>query len=99
MSMRSRARSRRIGIGAMPGQLVSWRPAASHTDVLVRKSAAPAAVRANPLEFSRREAGPAHEGAREMGLIGVPEVERDLDDLAGRIVEHPLRNRASDSRD
>ena len=34
-----------------------------------------------------------------MGLIGVPEIERDLDDLAPRIVEHPLRNRIADPRD
>jgi len=58
-----------------------------------------AAARANPLEFARSETGPAREGAREMCLIGVAEVERDLDDLAGWILQHLLRNVEAGSRD
>src|SRR5262245_46655059 len=50
-------------------------------------------------ELARREARPACEGACEMGLIGVPEVERDLDDPAGWILEHPLRDVAAGPRD
>ena len=33
-----------------------------------------------------------------MGLIGVPDVQRDLDDLAGWFPEHPLRNVAARAR-
>src|SRR5262249_60411527 len=65
----------------------------------MRTCPAPAGGRAKPPELARREARPAHEGAHEMGGIGVPEVQRDLDDLAGWIDEHPLRNGEAGPRD
>ena len=57
------------------------------------------AGRAQAAELARREACPAREGAREMRRIGVPEVQRDVDDLACRIVEHLLRNGEAGLRD
>src|SRR5262245_10402861 len=69
-----------------------WRHAAPGAHgLVVWECLAPAPGGAKPPELARREARPACEGAREMGRIGVPEVQRDLDDLAGRILEHPLR--------
>ena len=70
-----------------------------HHGVPVREFPSPASGLATPPELAGRQARPAHEGAREMGLIGVPEVQRDLDDLAGWILEHPLRNVATGPRD
>src|SRR5262249_11414104 len=69
-----------------------WRRAVPRTHrLLVRECLAPAPGRAKTPELARREARPACEGAREVRRIGVPEVQRDLDDLAVRILEHPLR--------
>ena len=45
------------------------------------------------------KARPAHERTCEVGVIGVSEVERDVDDLAGGIIEHPLRDVEARPRD
>ncbi len=90
----------RSRIGTMTRLFSEWRRAAPGTEgVLMRECAAPAPGRAKPPELARREARPACEGAREMGRIGIPEVERDLDDLAGWLLEHPLRNLEAGPRD
>src|SRR4029077_14335704 len=60
-----------------------------HHALRERRSQAPG--RATALELAWREACPAYERTREVGLIGVAKVQRDVDDLAGRVCEHPLR--------
>src|SRR5262245_48755014 len=42
-----------------------------------------------PTELAWRDSRPADEGAREMRVVGVANVEGDIDDLARRILEHP----------
>src|SRR5262245_55224841 len=42
-----------------------------------------------PAELPWRESRPADEGAGEMRVVGVADVERDIDHLARRILEHP----------
>src|SRR5262249_52939461 len=46
-------------------------------------------VMSTPAELAWRDSRPADEGAREMRVVGVADVERNIDDLARRILEHP----------
>src|SRR5262245_51868448 len=48
-------------------------------------------VMSTPAELSWRDSRPADKCAREVGVVGVADVERDIDDLARRILEHPPR--------
>jgi hypothetical protein len=75
------------------------RSVASSDQAAVRGRSTGTADRAQPPELPGGQTRPARERTREVSLIGVSEVERDLDDLAARIVEHPLRNRVADLRD
>src|SRR6185369_3577365 len=43
----------------------------------------------------RRASGPSPERAGEVGVVGVPEVEREVEDLGVRLLEHGGRRRES----
>src|SRR5262245_20919386 len=45
-------------------------------------------VMSTPTELAWRDSRPADEGAGEMRVVGVADVERDIDDLARRVLEH-----------